>query len=110
MAQTFQNWPFYHNGIHYNIVDSPGFDDPTRDDVGIILELAQYLELTFRAQFMVSGVVYIQTILARRFTRSFAKNLLYLRKLCGTQSFRKVSFVTSFWDVIICLEAGEKRE
>ncbi|OCK80890.1 hypothetical protein K432DRAFT_442809 [Lepidopterella palustris CBS 459.81] len=39
------------NGINSNIVDLPRFDDTCRSDLNIIMELADYLETTFRVQF-----------------------------------------------------------
>lgn len=101
---------FVQNGINYNLVDSPGFDDTYRPDVDLIMELADYLEVTYRAQFMTSGVVYMQNIAAPRMTGSAVSNLNYLRKLCGMQSFSKIAFVTTFWGTQYDDELGERHE
>ncbi|KAH7129196.1 P-loop containing nucleoside triphosphate hydrolase protein [Dactylonectria macrodidyma] len=108
-TQSFQAWRFTHDGINYTVVDCPGFDDTQRPDVDLVLELAEYLEMTFRAQFLVSGIVYLHRIVDVRMTGSAVSQLRYVRKLCGTQSFKKVAFVTTFWDVVH-KDMGERRE
>ncbi|KKA25893.1 hypothetical protein T310_0096 [Rasamsonia emersonii CBS 393.64] len=93
-----------------NAAAGPGFDDTYRPDVDLIMELADYLEVTYRAQFMTSGVVYMQNIAAPRMTGSAVSNLNYLRKLCGMQSFSKIAFVTTFWGTQYDDELGERHE
>ncbi|KAF2683653.1 P-loop containing nucleoside triphosphate hydrolase protein, partial [Lentithecium fluviatile CBS 122367] len=100
---------FEQNGIRFCVVDTPGFDDTSRTDVEILIELANFLESRFRAQFLFSGIVYMHRITDVRFTGSHRKQIQYLRKLCGTQTLRKVVFVTSFWDQVKG-EVAEQRE
>ncbi|KAH8663862.1 P-loop containing nucleoside triphosphate hydrolase protein, partial [Ilyonectria robusta] len=81
------------------LVDTPGFDDTTRTDAEVLQSLADWMEKTFVAGTLLSGIIYLHRITDVRMTHASLRNLTLFRKLCGEENLSNVMLVTSWWEV-----------
>lgn len=85
------------------IIDTPGFDDPTRSDIEILQSIASCLAdmhegLTFAdKEIDLSGIIYMHSINDGRMIGSTMKNLRMFQHLVGKKSMKHCVFVTSKW-------------
>jgi hypothetical protein len=106
MVQSFK---CQHDGKHFSIVDTPGFNDTNRSDKEVLEELANWLLESYRDNVKISGIVYLHSISAPKMAGSALRNLRMFRKLCGDDFMGNVVLGTTFWD-LVGEEAGEARE
>jgi hypothetical protein len=95
-----QPFQFQHEGKHFSIVDTPGFNDTHRSDSEVLKELAQWLDSFYRDGQKISGILYLHSISAPRMSGSALRNLRMFRKLCGEEFMKNVVLGTTFWDVV----------
>lgn len=86
------------HGVEYTLVDTPGFDDSSRDDMEILKSIAGYLGSRGRPS--ISGIIYLHRITDNRMTGTSAVNLQMLKKLCGELFYPHVTLVSTMWDKI----------
>jgi hypothetical protein len=87
-----------HKGRRYVLVDTPGFDDSYRSNDEIVDAILTWLEQTYRAKVLLSGIIYLHRISDVRMQGGALDNLRMFRKLCGTVALQNVLLVTTFWD------------
>lgn len=109
MTQQIQAFQFEHEGKHFSIVDTPGFNDTHRSDSEILKDLAEWLDSFYRDGRKISGILYLHSIAAPKMAGSALRNLRMFRKLCGEEFMKNVILGTTFWDVV-GEEAGASRE
>ncbi|KAK5222752.1 hypothetical protein LTR72_005589 [Exophiala xenobiotica] len=100
VTQQMQPFQFQHEGKHFSIVDTPGFNDTHRSDSEVLKELAQWLDSFYRDGQKISGILYLHSISAPRMSGSALRNLRMFRKLCGEEFMKNVVLGTTFWDVV----------
>ena len=91
------------------LVDTPGFDDTSRSDTDVLIQIANWLRDSYKEATLLSGIIYMHRISDLRMSGSSIKNLRMFRKLCGAESMHNVSLVTTMWDKVTRVE-GEMRE
>jgi hypothetical protein len=91
------------------LVDTPGFDDTSRSDTNVLIQIADWLRDSYKEAMLLSGIIYLHRISDLRMSGSSIKNLRMFRKLCGAESMHNVSLVTTMWDKVTRVE-GETRE
>jgi hypothetical protein len=89
---------FEHKGYSIHMIDIPGFDDTSRSDSEILMEVASYLAITYDQNMRIDGVIYITRITDTRITGINRKNLVVFSTLVGQEALSKVILATSMWD------------
>ncbi|RPB00761.1 hypothetical protein L873DRAFT_1678794 [Choiromyces venosus 120613-1] len=91
------SYRFNHEGVNITLVDTPGFNDTYRTDTDVLLDIATWMELSYRENFKLSGIIYLHPITAIRMEGSALRNLRMFRKLCGEDALSHVFLATTHW-------------
>ena len=108
-TQSIAEATFDHNGRKVHLIDTPGFDDTTRSDVDILMEVAFFLAITYNNETKMDGIIYLHRIMDVM-GGSAIKNLRMFAKLVGEEALSKVVLATSMWNKVLKNEDGENRE
>lgn len=81
-------------------MDTPGFNDTYKTDAEVLRELANFLELTYKQNTKLAGIIYLHRITDVRMDGGAMRNLKMFRKLCGDKPMRNVIITSSFWGSI----------
>ena len=92
------------------MIETPGFDDTSRSDPEILIEVAFYLATTYEHHMRIDGLIYVTHITDTRMTGTDRKNLIMHSKLVGEEAFSKVALATRMWDKEQTLQEAEARE
>lgn len=79
------------------LVDTPGFNDTYKSDAEILLDLAKWLEVMYRQNAKLTGILYLHRITDVRMDGSAMRNLKMFRKLCGDDPMKNVTILSTFW-------------
>lgn len=105
---------FDKSGRSVTLIDSPGFDDSREGhtDTDILKKIAGFLEMTFKEDKKLSGIIYLHRITDPKMGGVSLRNLRMFRKLCGEDALENVVVVTTRWDDVSekDRETMEKRE
>jgi hypothetical protein len=88
----------HHKGKTYVLIDTPSFDDSYRSNDEIVESILDWLEKSYRARKLLSGIIYLHRISDVKMQGSSLENLRMFRKLCGFEAMKHVLLVTTFWD------------
>ncbi|CAI7627168.1 unnamed protein product [Penicillium glandicola] len=91
------------------LIDTPGFDDTSKNDTEILSEIATWLGASYRSKIRLHGIIYLHRITDVRMQGSARRNIQTFRDLCGEDALKKVILVTTMWDKIQSNE-GDMRE
>ncbi|PWW74264.1 hypothetical protein C7212DRAFT_353408 [Tuber magnatum] len=91
------SYRFKHDGVNITLVDTPGFNDTYRTDTDVLLDIATWMEFTYRENFKLSGIIYLHPISAVKMEGSALRNLRMFRKLCGEDALNHVFLATTHW-------------
>ena len=80
------------------LIDTPGWSDTHLDDAEVLETLAAWLYKAYNQHIELTGILYLHSIRENRVADSIAASFEWFRQLCGDHAFRKVHFITSFWD------------
>ncbi|KAF9038067.1 P-loop containing nucleoside triphosphate hydrolase protein [Panaeolus papilionaceus] len=80
------------------LVDTPGFDDPKRDNGEILKVIAKWLKESYQGGKHLNGIVYLHRITDIRFDSGSSTTLTLFKHLCGGEVFDKISFTTTKWN------------
>ncbi|KAF9058618.1 P-loop containing nucleoside triphosphate hydrolase protein, partial [Rhodocollybia butyracea] len=97
------------SGRKVTLVDTPGFDDSDISDTDILKMITNFLLNEYDANRKLNGIVYLQRISDPRFGGQNKRTLRMFQKLCGTDTYRNIVVVTTFWDKVSDQE-GQARE
>ena len=84
----------------FYLVDTPGFDDTTKSDTDILMDVAGWLNKAYKAKIPLAGIVYLHRINDVRLGGTGMKNLRTFKKLCGPAFLSKVVLATTFWSLV----------
>ncbi|ETN44319.1 uncharacterized protein HMPREF1541_10499 [Cyphellophora europaea CBS 101466] len=90
-----QIFPCTLQGRRFNLIDTPGFDDPRMSDVEILSRLVDY----FRTR-PIHGVIFLHRITDIRLSGSAIRTAQLIKHICGAEFFERVALVTGMWDVV----------
>lgn len=82
------------------LIDTPGFDDPTRTDSDILTEISRLLAAQYEAGVSLKGIVYLHRITDIRYQGSSVKTLNIFQKICGPLALSNVMLVTTRWNEV----------
>ncbi|KAG0124760.1 P-loop containing nucleoside triphosphate hydrolase protein [Tuber indicum] len=91
------SYRFKHDGLNITLVDTPGFNDTYRTDTDVLLDIATWMEFSYRENFKLSGIIYLHPISAVKMEGSALRNLRMFRKLCGEDALNHVFLATTHW-------------
>jgi len=106
-------WDFeYDVNTRFTLIDTPGFDDTTRDDMEILASIVSWMEAKNLPPF--AGVIYFHRITDKRVTGTNRMNLQILRAMCGIQFYPHIILTTTMWGIIpnetIMKEAADREK
>ncbi|KAF9386283.1 gTPase, IMAP member 8 [Mortierella sp. AD011] len=107
-TQVVENIPCQIGDQSVLILDTPGFDDTNRSDTDILADIAGSLVSLYKADWKISGIIYLHNITDTRMRGSSVTNLTMFAKLCGEQSYRNVVMLTGRWGSMEVSEAVER--
>ncbi|KAF8132018.1 P-loop containing nucleoside triphosphate hydrolase protein [Boletus edulis] len=96
------------SGRHVVLVDTPGFDDTFKSDLEILNMISDWLNLSYKKEKLLSGILYLHRISDNRMAGTPLKNLRAFQKLCGKDALDKVYLTTTMWDEVEP-STGERR-
>ncbi|RFN48651.1 hypothetical protein FIE12Z_7117 [Fusarium flagelliforme] len=84
------------------LVDTPGFDDTSRNDIEILKEVAFFFSQIYRKNVQLAGIIYLHRISDNRVSGTALKNLDMFKQLCalpdvGDQRERELIATSEFW-------------
>ncbi|KAK5658017.1 hypothetical protein OQA88_2571 [Cercophora sp. LCS_1] len=97
-TSTCASHKFEHDDAIYTLIDTPGFNDTSRDDLEILGTLAGFLSANDMPP--VSAVVFTHNITENRLTGSARLNLDIARVLCGQRFYPRLILLTTMWNKI----------
>ncbi|KAI1376171.1 P-loop containing nucleoside triphosphate hydrolase protein [Hypoxylon crocopeplum] len=80
-------------GTQFDLIDTPGFDDPHRNDFDILKDISKTLD-------DVSGIVYCHRITDTRLTGDSKLNLEIIKAMCGKRFYGRVVICSTMWDTL----------
>jgi len=86
------------DGSEVRLVDTPGFDNTTKEDYDILKMVEKWLKKTYDSKTTVAAIIYLHRITDNRATRLSMRNLHMFGKLTGEQAANRVLMVTTMWD------------
>lgn len=92
-----------------HLIDTPGFDDTSRDDTDVLRGIADWLTSVYEKRIDLRGVIYLHRITDPRMQGSAMKNLFMFKKLCGPEGLKNVILATTMWENV-AKEDGDRRE
>ncbi|KAI1425979.1 P-loop containing nucleoside triphosphate hydrolase protein [Xylaria sp. FL1777] len=78
-------------GVKLELIDTPGFDDPHRDDYEVLKDITKVLR-------GVSGVIYCHRINDTRLIGNSRLNLEILKAMCGMRFYSRVVICSTMWN------------
>ncbi|KPI34877.1 uncharacterized protein AB675_2253 [Cyphellophora attinorum] len=95
-------------GRTIRLIDTPGFDDSTRDDLDILTEIAYWLSQAYK-RIQLAGIIYLHPVDAPRLGGVARRNLTMFKLLVGKDCLRSVVLATTMWDNVTP-EEGSRRQ
>ncbi|KAK0706214.1 P-loop containing nucleoside triphosphate hydrolase protein, partial [Lasiosphaeria miniovina] len=108
-TRTTASYKFEHNGIRYEIVDCPGFNDTVRPDSEILEDIVAWLHKAHGEGKLLSAVIYLHRISDTRVQGTTMTQFRVLQELCGDEFYRNLILGTTFWSRV-SEEVGRDRE
>ncbi|KAF7983545.1 hypothetical protein HWV62_21116 [Athelia sp. TMB] len=84
----------------YVFIDTLGFDDTFLSDADILIDIARWLNTTYRRKILLQGILYLHRITDNRMSASALRNSDMFRHLCGDAGLANVILVTTMWDSV----------
>ncbi|KAH8903509.1 hypothetical protein BR93DRAFT_865990, partial [Coniochaeta sp. PMI_546] len=90
------------------LIDTPGFDDTSRDDLDTLGTIASFMNPQDIPP--IAGVVYFQRITDRRVTGLGRMNLRLMQAICGAAFYPHVILCTTTWNTVTSQNAAVQEE
>ncbi|PPR04614.1 hypothetical protein CVT24_011742 [Panaeolus cyanescens] len=85
-------------GARLVLVDTPGFNNPSRSDAVILKHIAEYLEKSCRRKHPIDGIIYLHRITDDRFDSGAANSLGIFKRIFGNTGYERVGLVSTMWN------------
>ncbi|KDR74103.1 hypothetical protein GALMADRAFT_269593 [Galerina marginata CBS 339.88] len=93
-------------GCRLVIVEMPGFNDTSQEDVVILKKIADWVSRARQQQIVLGGVVYLYDISTRRFSGAARRNLSLFDLMFKDSAFAKVIIGTTKWGRVRATDAA----
>ncbi|KAI1107417.1 P-loop containing nucleoside triphosphate hydrolase protein [Jackrogersella minutella] len=94
------SYVFDYNGVCFELVDTPGFDDTELSSEEILEQLITYLASNYEKGHLLSGILYLHPIYYTRVQGSTMAQLRVFEQLCGPDFYQNIVLGTTFWETI----------
>ena len=86
----------------YNLflADTPGFDDDSRSDTNLLINIVTSLNDMRKQHIKLSGIIYLHRITDNRIGGVASRNLRMLHELVGADKMKNVLFVSNRWEEV----------
>ena len=88
---------FPHAGVKITLVDTPGFNNTTKSDIQVMLEICNWMSGSYRKGKLLSGIIYLHRITDVRMDGPSQKTLMMFGRLCGPNALQNVLLTTTHW-------------
>jgi hypothetical protein len=88
----------YDENVIVHLLDTPGFDDSYKGDTAILEEIASFLEVNYRNEVKLNGIIYLHRINDIRMTGSSMRSLSLFKKLMGEDAWKNTILATTMWE------------
>ncbi|CAE6387685.1 unnamed protein product [Rhizoctonia solani] len=86
------------NGLSIQLVDTPGFNNPSvGNDLEILERISKYLTRRFKQNECFGGVIYLHSIAETRIGNASKAALTTFQYMCGKRALCKSAFLTTMW-------------
>jgi hypothetical protein len=92
------------------LIDTPGFKDTKRTDKEVLDHIANYLSTQYKANQLLSGIIYLHPISSNRVQGSDMTQMRVFKELCGVDSYENVVLATTFWEGLEKAELEAREE
>jgi len=100
---------FILDGRRVTLIDTPGFDDTTKNDGQILEMISYYFSQEYEAGNTLNAVLYLHRISDVRMSGISTRTFRMFRQLCGDGTMSNAAIVTTFWESVDKI-VGEARE
>jgi len=102
-------YSFPYAGAKITLVDTPGFNDPTKSDTEVQGDICAWMSSSYRKGKRLSGIIYLHRITNVRMDGSSMGYVGMLQRLCGRNALSNVLLTTTQWCNVNQVQ-GESRE
>ncbi|KAL8727621.1 MAG: hypothetical protein Q9166_005929 [cf. Caloplaca sp. 2 TL-2023] len=93
-----------------HLIDSPGFDDSTAEDIKVLTRIADYINLHYKLGSTLAGILYLHDIMKPKMGGVGQRNLRMLEEMVGIGKWDNCTLVTTKWGCTTDPEGEEARE
>ena len=104
-----QPYSFPYASANITLVDTPGFNDTTKSDTQVLLEISTWMSSNYKKGKLLSGIIYLHHITDVRMSGSSMKYVKMFQRLCGPNALKNVLLTTTRWSDVDQAQ-GERRE
>ena len=104
-----QPYSFPYASAKITLVDTPGFNDTTKSDTQVLLDISTWMSSSYKKGKLLSGIIYLHRITDVRMDGSSVKYVKMFQKLCGPDALQNVLLATTQWSNVNQAQ-GESRE
>ena len=97
-TSTCTPYLFETTSTHFTLLYTPGFDDPSRDDLEILVSICAFLSSPAAPH--IAGILLTHNITVNRLTGSARQNQAIVRALCGEHFAPRLVLLTTMWNQI----------
>ncbi len=97
-TSTCTPYPFEDATTRFTLLDTPGFDDPNRDNLEILASITAFLSSPSAPH--IAGILLTHNITVNRLTGSARLNQAIVRALCGERFVPRLVLLTTMWNQI----------
>ncbi|KAI0975614.1 P-loop containing nucleoside triphosphate hydrolase protein [Xylaria arbuscula] len=90
-TQTCNVYPIQLGGTQFELIDTPGFDDPRRDDFEVLRDISEFLN-------DVAGIIYCHRINETKLIGNSRLNLDIIKAMCGKRFYSRIVVCSTMWD------------
>ncbi|KAG8920096.1 hypothetical protein FRC02_001171 [Tulasnella sp. 418] len=90
---------YHYRGRKVILIDTPGFDDTYISDTDILRSIASWLEVSYKKQRLLNGILYLHKITENRVTGMSNRNMRLFHKLCGKDAMKNVILCSTMWEI-----------
>lgn len=80
----------------YTLIDTPGFDDSSKDDMDVLRNITSYC--CQPSQKPIAGVLYLHRTTDLKFSGREMPKLRLLQALCGQDFYPHITIVSKMWN------------
>jgi GTPase SAR1 family protein len=97
------------NGIDFDLIDTPGFDDSYRSEIEVLRLISEYLVPHVQSGGRIDGVLFLHRIIDVRLSASAIRVAELVKRICGKDFYPYIALVTNMWQSLASRQVGVAR-